>query len=88
MQPVMSAIQPVIAGSEIKALRTHEASMQFSSEIKSKLEGMNETYGLVIEDISIVWYQTTNEKAAAELERMAGTAIARDAIRRAEAFMG
>ena len=68
MQPVMSAIQPVIAGSEIKALRTHEASMQFSSEIKSKLEGMNETYGLVIEDISIVWYQTTNEKAAAELD--------------------
>jgi hypothetical protein len=70
MQPVMSAIQPVIAGSEIKALRTHEASMQFSSEIKSKLEGMKETYGLGIEDISIVWYQTTNEKAASELDEV------------------
>jgi hypothetical protein len=68
LEPVISAIQPVIAGSEIKELRAVEALLGLETEITAKLEGVNRTYGLVIEDVSIVWYQTANEKASAELD--------------------
>ena len=68
--PVMSAIQPVVAGSEISNLRTTEASAHFNAEIQSKLEVLTETFGLVIEDISIVWHQSLNEQAATELDQV------------------
>jgi len=65
---IMAAIQPAISANEIKALRATEALLGLDTEIRAKLEGMADTYGLVIEDVSIIWGLTNNEKASQTLD--------------------
>jgi hypothetical protein len=65
---IMAAVQPVISAHEIRALRATEALMGLDTEIRAKLEGMPEKYGLVIEGVSVIWGLTNNEKASQTLD--------------------
>jgi hypothetical protein len=65
---IMAAVQPAISANEIKALRATEALLGLDAEIRAKLEGMAGTYGLVIEDVSVIWGLTNNEKASQTLD--------------------
>jgi hypothetical protein len=43
--------------------------MGLDTEIRAKLEGMAEKYGLVIEGVSVIWGLTNNEKASQTLDK-------------------
>ncbi len=52
---IFSAIQPIIAGSEIRTLRTTEGVISLETEMREKLRDEAEYYGLLVRDLSVIW---------------------------------
>ena len=65
---IFAAIQPIIASSEIRTLRTTEGILSLETEMMEILRDEAEYYGLLVREISVIWGASERHRQQAEGE--------------------